>query len=96
MMFLVRERHAGPAWDPALPMEQQSRWREHAEFMDQLVDSGFVALGGPLDAERVLLAVEASSEAGVRATLADDPWMGSHLVIDEIEEWTIRLDSRPR
>ena len=93
-MFLVRELHAGPAWDPARPMEQQSRWLEHAAFMDRLVDSGFVALGGPLDLVRVLLAVEAGSEAEVRATLAEDPWMGSHLVIDDIEEWTIRLDSR--
>jgi len=94
MIFLVHERHAGPAWDPARPMDGQSLWREHADFMDGLVDSGFVVLGGPLDPMRVLLAVEAGSEAAVRATLAADPWMGSHLVIDDIEEWTIRLDSR--
>ena len=34
---------------------------------------GFVALGGSLDALRVVLAVEAASEFEVRATLADDP-----------------------
>jgi hypothetical protein len=62
--------------------------------MDQQVESGFVVLGGPLDDVRVLLAVDAPSEPAVRATLAGDPWMGSHLVIDAIEAWTIRLDSR--
>jgi hypothetical protein len=40
-------------------------------------------------------AVEAESEDAVRSTLAADPWSGSHLVIDAIEPWTIRLDSRP-
>jgi hypothetical protein len=94
MMYLVRELHAGPAWDHSRPMDEQSLWGEHARFMDELVDSGFVVLGGPLDADRVLLVVEADSEAAVRATLAGDPWLGSHLVIDSVEEWTIRLDSR--
>ena len=52
-------------------------------------------LGGPLaDGERVVLAVEAPSEDAVRATLARDPWSETDLVIDVIEPWTIRLDSR--
>jgi hypothetical protein len=75
-------------------MAEQSLWGDHAGFMDELVDSGFIVLGGPLDADRVLLVVEADSAAAVRATLAGDPWLGSHLVIDSVEEWTIRLDSR--
>jgi len=75
-------------------MEGQSLWPEHAAFMDGLVDAGFVVLGGPLDPMRVLLVVEAASAGVVRATLDGDPWIGSHLVIDGVEEWTIRLDSR--
>jgi hypothetical protein len=95
-MFLVLLRRSGPEWDPARPMEQQSAWREHAAFMDRLVEDGFVVLGGPLSDEvRVAHAVEAASEDEIRATLARDPWSGSHLVIDVIEPWTIRLDSRP-
>jgi hypothetical protein len=60
--------------------------------MDQLVDDGFILLGGPLSDEvRTAHAVRASSEDEVRATFARDPWSGSHLVIDSIDAWTIRL-----
>lgn len=95
MTYFVVLRRRGPQWDPAAPLEEQSGWNAHASFMDGLVDAGFVVLGGPLaDEERVVLAVEAESEAAVRATLARDPWSESHLVVDTIDRWTIRLDGR--
>jgi len=76
-------------------MEEQSGWKEHADFMDGLVESDFVILGGPLaDEERVVLAVEAESEEAVRSTLAADPWSDTHLVVGAIDAWTIRLDGR--
>jgi hypothetical protein len=63
--------------------------------MDGLVDAGFVVFGGPLhDKRRVVLAVEAESEASVRSTLARDPWSETHLRVDTIDQWTIRLDGR--
>ena len=97
MTFLVVLRRTGPQWDPSLPLEAQSGWDVHAEFMDELVRSGFVVLGGPLaDEERVVLAVEAESEDDIRATLALDPWSGSHLVVDTVDAWTVRLDGRRR
>jgi uncharacterized protein YciI len=93
--FLVLVRRAGPEWDRARPMEEQSDWDAHAAFMDGLVDDGFIVLGGPLaDEERVAHVIEAESEQAVRATLARDPWSATHLVIDSIEPWTLRLDSR--
>jgi hypothetical protein len=92
--FLVLERRSGPEWDAAKPMEEQSDWPAHATFTDWLVDSGFVVLGGPLSDERVVLVVEAESEDEVRQTLGRDPWSGSHLRIDAIEPWTLRLDAR--
>ena len=65
--------------------------------MDALVDAGFVVLGGPLaDEQRVVLAVEAESEDEVRATLARDPWSETHLRVDTVDRWTIRLDGRRR
>ena len=94
-MFLVLRRRSGPRWDPPRPLEEQSDWDAHAAFMDSLVDSGFVVLGGPLvDEDRVVLAVEAESEDVVCATLARDPWTETHLRTETIELWTIRLDGR--
>ena len=94
-MFFVVVRRSGPQWDPSRPMEQQSDWPAHASFMDGRVDAGFVVLGGPLaDEQRVVLAIEAQTEDAVRATLARDPWSETHLRIDTIEPWTIRLDGR--
>jgi uncharacterized protein YciI len=94
-MFFVVLRRLGPDWDPSLPLEEQSEWPAHAEFMEGLVATGFVVLGGPLaDGETVVLAVEAASQSDVRATLALDPWSGSHLIVDRDDAWTIRLDGR--
>jgi hypothetical protein len=93
VVYYVVLRRSGPEWDRSRPMEEQSGWPAHASFMDGLVDVGFVVLGGPLaDELRVVLAVEAESEDAVRATLARDPWSGTHLLIDAIDPWTIRLD----
>jgi uncharacterized protein YciI len=76
-------------------MEEQSQWAAHAAYMDELVERGFIVLGGPLaDDHRVVHAFEAESEDAVRAALADDPWSETHLRIDTIEPWTIRLDAR--
>ena len=95
-MFLVIVRRSGPEWDHSKPLEEQSGWADHAAFMDGLVDSGFIVLGGPLDAVRVAHAVEAASEDEVNATLARDPWSYSHLRIETIEDWNVRLDGTRR
>jgi hypothetical protein len=94
-MFHVVLTRSGPEWDPSAALEGQRGWVEHASFMDGLVDDGFIVLGGPLgDERRVVHVVEAESEDAVRATLARDPWSGSHLEVDAIDPWTIRLDGR--
>ena len=94
-MFHVVLRRTGPQWDRLRPMEEQSDWPAHASFMDGLVDEGFIVLGGPLaDEERVVHVVEAESEDAVRATLARDPWSQTHLRVETIDPWTIRLDGR--
>ena len=94
-MFLVRLLQTGPEFDPGRPLEEQSGWDEHAAFMDGLVEDGFIVLGGPLATPRhVAHAVEAESEDAVRERLARDPWSETHLVVDQIEPWTIRLDGR--
>ena len=93
--FLVMLRRSGPRWDPSRPLEEQADWLAHASFMDGLVDAGSIILGGPLaDEQRVVHAVEAESEDAVRAALARDPWSETHLRLESIEPWTIRLDGR--
>ena len=93
--FLVVLLRSGPEWDSSQPLEEQSDWLAHAAFMDGLVDAGFIVLGGPLaDEHRVAHVVEAESEDSIRARLAQDPWSESHLQVDTIDPWTIRLDGR--
>jgi uncharacterized protein YciI len=96
-MFHVVLRQAGPEWLRGRAMEEQTGWQEHAAFMDALVEDGFLVLGGPVGGEdKVVHAVESESEDAVRATWARDPWSETHLVVDSIEPWTIRLDGRER
>jgi uncharacterized protein YciI len=94
-MFLVMVSRSGPQWDGSRPLEEQSGWPEHAAFMDGLVDEGIIILGGPLaDEHRVAHVFDAESEDAIRATLARDPWSETHLRVDTIDPWTIRLDGR--
>jgi uncharacterized protein YciI len=93
--FHVVLHRSGRSWRPERPAEQQTGWPEHSAFIDALVASGFLVLGGPLaDEHRVVLVVEAESEEDVRVVLAQDPWSGSHLVLASLEPWTLRIDSR--
>jgi hypothetical protein len=96
-MFLVIRRQSGPQFDRSRPLEEQSGWTEHADYMDELVESGVIVLGGPVGTDdRVALAIEAPSEEDVDAALARDSWSGSHLETESIEPWTLRLDGRAR
>jgi hypothetical protein len=88
----------GPGWDPARGRREQAGWDAHADFMDGLVEEGFVLLGGPVgDGTRVLLAVQAADEDGVRDRLAQDPWEPLGILrIERLEPWSLWLDGRRR
>jgi hypothetical protein len=93
--FLVYVSQTGPEWDPDRPMEEQSRWEEHAVFMNRLVDEGLIVLGGPLSGQhRAFHVWEVDSDETIRAELAADPWSGSHLILESITPVTLALDSR--
>jgi uncharacterized protein YciI len=74
-------------------MREQDQWDEHAEFMDALVDDGFIVLGGPVEGGRdTFHVVDAATEDGIRARLATDPWaLAGMLTVKSIERWTILL-----
>ena len=92
LTYLCLLRRSGPAWYPGRPMQEQSSWPEHATYMDELVDSGALLLGGPLaDEHRVVLVLRAATESDARDLLTRDPWSASHLELDSISSWTIRL-----
>src|SRR5262245_57635841 len=94
--FFVVQRRSGPEWNRSVSLEAQTGWDAHADFMDGLEAEGFVVLGGPVgDETRALLVIDAGSENEIRETLANDPWSESHLVIESIDLWTIRLGSLP-
>jgi uncharacterized protein YciI len=95
MFFAVRLERGGP-WDWSRDLRGQDGWEEHARFMDELVEDGFIVLGGPLDGEREILhAISAPSAQAVRERLAQDNWTeNGMLTIVSIEPWTILLDGR--
>lgn len=96
-MYLVTLTRSGPEWDRSKPAEEQAGWGAHAAFMDDLVERGVIILGGPLgDEHRVMLVVDAISAETVHAVLANDPWSDSHLHVDAVEHWTIRLNGLRR
>jgi uncharacterized protein YciI len=95
-MFHVVLRQAGPEFDQSLPLEEQTLWAEHAAYMDSLVEQGRIVLGGPLPNGRVAHAMDARSEDEVEAIWALDPWAYSHLLLESVEPWEIRLDGRER
>jgi uncharacterized protein YciI len=94
-LYVVRLQRGGP-WDWSRHMREQAGWEEHARFMDDLVDAGFLLLGGPLDGDlETLHVVEADSEQAVRRRFAQDPWAETGMLRPTaIEGWTILLDGR--
>jgi len=89
----VRQRRGGP-WDWTRDLREQIGFEDHARFVDDLVDSGFIVLGGPLQGEReVLIIVNAPNEGAVRKRFADDPWVqAGMLTLTTVERWSILLD----
>ena len=86
-------RMRGPRWKSGVVLDEQEDWKEHARFMDGLVEEGFVALGGPLrGTEDVLLIVRAESEAAIHERFAEDIWTKTDLLRTKwIAEWWLRL-----
>jgi hypothetical protein len=92
--YLVTQEH-GPGWDRSRSLREQDGWDRHATFMDQLVDEGFVLLGGPVG-DGALLVIAAETEDAVRERLARDPWKPSgHLRTAAVERWQVLLGELP-
>ena len=99
-------REAGPAWTDGKKLTEQPGVSDHTAFMNALADQGFVVVAGPLAGSehgrlRVLLIVNADTDAEIHSRLADDPWTPTQqLQITSIEPWNIfvgteRLSAAP-
>ena len=86
-------RTRGPRFNDAKPLEGQEDWRAHADFMNALVDQGFMLLGGALQGTRdVLLIVRAADAAEVERRFAADCWTVKDLLrTRQINPWQLRL-----
>ena len=87
---------AGPNRDQSKDTREQPFWNEHAAFIDQLVDEGFILMGGPLvDEGGSLLIVNAEDENEVREKLKNDPsFERGILKLESIKRWQIFIDKR--
>jgi uncharacterized protein YciI len=76
-------------------MREQDGWDEHARYMDELFEQGFVLFAGPLEGDRELLwMVEAESKEAIHKRLAEDPWAANGMLRPErVERWTVVLDA---
>ena len=87
---------AGPNRDSSKGTREQPFWDEHAEFIDKLVDEGFIVMGGPLvDEGGALLIVNAEDENEVREKIKNDPWYEQDILkLESIRHWQIFIDMR--
>jgi uncharacterized protein YciI len=91
-VWVVRNVRGGP-YDFSREMREQEQWKEHAAFMNALVDEGVVLIGGPLEGglETILLC-SAPTEDVLRRRLAEDPWVHSGmLTAKSVERMTVAL-----
>jgi uncharacterized protein YciI len=95
MSLFAVTREAGPSWTEGKGAFEQPEVNDHADFMSDLADDGFVLFAGPLagsehDRIRVLLIADAGSEADIYQRLADDPWERTRRVVTtSVEPWLI-------
>jgi len=95
MSYFAVTREAGPGWKDGNGILEQPGVGDHAAFMNELADEGFVLFAGPLAGTehgrlRALLIIDAHSEADIHDRLAKDPWTRSkQLEIKCIEPWKL-------
>ena len=96
MAYFAVMREKGSGWERSRRMREQAEWDAHAEFMEGLVDEGFVVLAGPLgEGERFLLIINAENVEAVHARLAPDPWTDMDLLrVVEVTPWRVLLGEK--
>jgi|SRR5215207_6643446 len=97
MSLFAVTREAGPGWDDAKGAFDQPDVMDHGAYMSNLADEGLVLFAGPLAGSehgriRVLMIVDAPSEADIRRRLGDDPWERAQRVrTTSVETWNLLI-----
>ncbi len=91
-------RSQGPGWVSGTPIREQPLWNEHAVYIDNLFNAGYILLAGPYaEYPGVLLIVEAEHIDIARHLFDDDPWTKAGIQnAGDVKEWTIFLDGRQK
>jgi uncharacterized protein YciI len=88
-------REAGPGWTEGKSAFDQAGVDEHASFMNELADEGFVLYAGPLAGSergriRALVILDAPNGEELHRRLAEDPWARTdRIVTSSVEPWTL-------
>lgn len=87
---------AGANHDLPKGEREQAHRDEHEVFIDDLADTGFILMGGPLvDEGGGMLIMRGESAAAVRATMGQDPRYAHEILrLVDIERWEIFIDRR--
>jgi len=91
MAYYVVRSEQGPNWNPTQSMREQKLWTEHASYINSLLATDKMLLGGPIgDGKpyRAMIVLVANNDAEVRKRLADDPWYNSGVLrAVSVERW---------
>ena len=87
---------AGANRDLSKGTREQPFWDEHAQFINKLIEEGFILMGGPLvDEGGALLIVNAENESEVKSKIENDPWYAHGILkLESIRRWQIFIDAR--
>ena len=85
-------RAPGLGFNHAKPLNMQTRWQEHRDFIIELEAKGLVRLAGPLlESNEVLIIVAADNEEQAASHLSEDPWTRNEVLrTTRIAEWDIK------
>ena len=91
MAYYVVRSEQGPSWNPAQSMREQKLWTEHAAYINSLLATDKMILGGPIgegNPYRAMIVLVAANEAEVRQRLSEDPWYKAGVLrAVSIERW---------
>lgn len=93
-LHLVVVHSPGPAWEPGLPLMQQTGVLEHRNHYARLLDEGLLLMGGPFvdgGGGGMMVFKPGMDEDRLREHALADPAVESDLLQFEIRRWMIGL-----